>query len=220
MNSNHDRMKMVNKDSLIEHNKRYDSNDVFEIEKREHEEHNSDGFKYLYKDDMPHGDTLDKYKFTVCVEIGSGAGWFANYLVEQRSYKKVYAIEPSKSAIEIAKRIYPDNKKVKYINGFAEEEISKLKLTKPTLFSTMCVFGHLEDNTVINILESISKVAPQGSVLSCSEPWGDVYHRHCWHIRPPEWWVDKLVNWEYEFYNDYDITDPPGRSKGFIAVKL
>ena len=43
-------MKMVNKDSLIEHNKRYDSNDIFEIENREHEENNSDGFKYLYQD--------------------------------------------------------------------------------------------------------------------------------------------------------------------------
>ena len=141
-------------------------------------------------------------------------------MVEQRSYKRVYAIEPSEAAIEIAKKIYPDNKKVKYINGFAEEQISKLKLTKPTLFSTMCVLAHLEDDDVINILNAINKVAPEGSILACSEPWGRFYHRQCWNVRPPEWWVENLVNWEYEFYNDYVLTDPPGRSKGFIATKL
>ena len=141
-------------------------------------------------------------------------------MVEQRSYKKVYAIEPSEAAIEIAKKIYPDNKKVKYINGFAEEQISKLKLTKPTFFSTMCVLAHLEDEDVINILNAINKVAPEGSMLACSEPWGNTYNRQCWNIRPPEWWVSNLVNWEYEFYNDYVLTDPPGRSKGFIATRL
>ena len=211
---------MYNKDSYTQHNKTYVLDTAFEKEKKAHKEHNSDNFKFLYQPDMPHGDTLDEYKFTVCVDIGSGTGWFANHLVEKKSYKKVYAIEPSQAAIEISKKIYPENKKVKYINGFAEEEISKLKLTKPTLFSTMCVFAHLEDADVINILNSIGKVAPEGSMLVCSEPWGEFYHRECWNIRPPEWWVENLVNWEYEFYNDYDLTDPPNRSKGFIAIKL
>ena len=124
------------------------------------------------------------------------------------------------SAIEIAKKIYPDNKKVKYINGFAEEEISKLKLTKPTFFSTMCCLAHLEDDDVLGIIKTIDKIAPLGSVLACSEPWGDFYYRECWNIRPPEWWSDTLANWEFEFYNDYILTDPPGRSKGFIATRL
>ena len=113
-------------------------------------------------------------------------------MVEQRKYKKVYAIEPSSSAIEIAKKIYPDNKKVKYINGFAEEEISKLKLSKPTFFSTMCCLAHLEDEDVFGILKTIDKIAPVDSVLACSEPWGDFYHRECWNIRPPEWWSEHL----------------------------
>ena len=211
---------MPNTDSFDQHNQNYVLDDAFEKEKKAHQEHNSDNFKFLYQSDIPHGDTLDEHKLTVGVDIGSGTGWFANYLVEQRSYKKVYAIEPSEAAIEIAKKIYPDNKKVKYINGFAEEQISKLKLTKPTFFSTMCVLAHLEDEDVINVLNAISKVAPEGSILACSEPWGDTYNRQCWNIRPPEWWVSNLINWEYEFYNDYILTDPPGRSKGFIATKL
>ena len=211
---------MPNAESLNQHNQNYVLDDAFQKEKKAHEDHNSNNFEFLYQSDIPHGDALDEHKLTVGVDIGSGTGWFANYLVEQRSYKKVYAIEPSESAIEIAKKIYPDNKKVKYINGFAEEQISKLKLTKPTFFSTMCVLAHLEDEDVINILNAINKVAPEGSMLACSEPWGEFYHRQCWNVRPPEWWVSNLVNWEYEFYNDYVITDPPGRSKGFIAIKL
>ena len=211
---------MSNKDSFNQHNQNYVLNDAFQKEREAHEDHNSNNFEFLYKSDIPHGDALDEHKLTVGVDIGSGTGWFANYLVEQRSYKKVYAIEPSEAAIEIAKKIYPDNKKVKYINGFAEEQISKLKLTKPTFFSTMCVLAHLEDEDVINILSAINKVAPEGSMLACSEPWGRFYHRQCWNIRPPEWWVENLVNWEYEFYNDYVLTDPPGRSKGFISTKI
>ena len=211
---------MPNTDSFNQHNQNYVLDDAFQKEKKAHEDHNSNNFEFLYKSDIPHGDALDEHKLTVGVDIGSGTGWFANYLVEQRSYKKVYAIEPSEAAIEIAKKIYPDNKKVKYINGFAEEQISKLKLTKPTFFSTMCVLAHLEDEDVINVLNAINKVAPEGSILACSEPWGNTYNRQCWNIRPPEWWVSNLVNWEYEFYNDYVLTDPPGRSKGFIATRL
>ena len=83
----------------------------------------------------------------------------------------------------------------------------------------MCCLAHLEDDDVFGILEAIDKIAPIGSVLACSEPWGDFYHRQCWNIRPPEWWSDTLADWEFEFYNDYILTDPPGRSKGFIAIK-
>ena len=120
---------MPNLSSLNKHKSNYISDDAFEKEKRAHLEKNSNDFKFIYQEDIPHGDALDKYELTSGVDIGSGTGWFANYLIEQRKYKKVYAIEPSSSAIEIAKKIYPDNKKVKYINGFAEEEISKLKLS-------------------------------------------------------------------------------------------
>ena len=211
---------MPNVESLEQHNVNYVKDDAFEREKKAHEEHNSDNFKFLYQEDIPHGDALDKYELTSGVDIGSGTGWFANYLVTQRNYKKVYAIEPSEAAIDIAKKIYPNSKKVNYIQGFAEEQISKLKLVEPAFFSTMCVLAHLEDNDVSGILRTIDKIAPVGSILACSEPWGDFYHRECWNIRPPEWWSDALADWEFEFYNDYMLTDPPGRSKGFIATKL
>ncbi len=198
---------MPNVESLNQHNKNYISDDAFEKEKKAHLEHNSDNFKFLYQEDIPHGDALDNYKLSYAVDIGSGTGWFANHLVEQRKYKKVYAIEPSEQAIEIAKKIYPNNKKVKYINGFAEEEISKLKLSKPTFFSTMCCLAHLEDEDVLGILKTIDNIAPVDSVLACSEPWGDFYHRHCWNIRPPEWWSDTLADWEFELTHQVGVRD-------------
>ena len=138
---------MPNVESLEQHNVNYVKDDAFEREKKAHQEHNSDNFKFLYQEDIPHGDALDKYELTSGVDIGSGTGWFANYLVEQRKYKKVYAIEPSSSAIEIAKKIYPDNKKVKYINGFAEEEISKFKNIESLNFcSWKKLYDHLRSS--------------------------------------------------------------------------
>ena len=95
---------MPNSNSLNKHNKNYVLDDAFEKEKKIHFEKNSNDFKFIYQEDIPHGDALDKYELTLGVDIGSGTGWFANYLIEQRSYKKVYAIEPSLSAIEIAKK--------------------------------------------------------------------------------------------------------------------
>lgn len=211
---------MPNTESFVHHNENYVRDDALEREKQAHLNRNDNNFKFLYQQDIPHGDALDNSKLKLGVDIGSGTGWFANYLVEQRNYKKVYAIEPSQAAIEIAKKIYPDNKEVKYIQGFAEEQIAKLKLKEPTFFSTMCVLAHLEDNDVSNIIKTIDRIAPVGSILACSEPWGDFYHRECWNIRPPEWWSETLADWQFEFYNDYVLSDPPGRSKGFIATKL
>ena len=108
---------MPNVESLEQHNFNYVRDDAFEREKKAHQDHNSDNFKFLYQEDIPHGDALDKYELTSGVDIGSGTGWFANYLIEQRKYKKVYAIEPSEEAIEIAKKIYPDNKKDAVLSG-------------------------------------------------------------------------------------------------------
>lgn len=212
---------MQDKQSYYNHNLEYEQEQAYNREKRGHEEHNLDNFKFLYQDDLPHGNNLDRYTFDIAVDIGSGSGWFANYLVNHRDYSKVYAIEPSQSATDIAKKIYPDQTKVEYIVGFAEEKIPKLKLDKPAFFSTMCVLAHIPDESVIEILKAIDKVAKVGSVLSSSEPWGETFHGYCWHIRSPEWWSEVMPDWEFEFYADYILPEPtnPLRYKGFTALK-
>ena len=212
---------------ILRHRQSYENHDrdfrelvSLDNEKKAHEEHNSDDFKFIYQDDIPHGNALDKYTLNAAVDVGSGTGWFSNYLINHRGYNKVYGIEPSKAAIDIERKIYPDADNVEYINGFAEEEIGKIKLEEPTFFSTMCCLAHHPDVTVKDILKGIDTIAPVGSVLSSSDPWGDTYSRECWYIRPPEWWSDNLPDWEFEFYTDYELTDPPGRNKGFTAIKL
>tara|TARA_B100001250_G_C19615468_1_gene706951 strand:- start:82 stop:714 length:633 start_codon:yes stop_codon:yes gene_type:complete len=209
----------MNKDSYNNHNSEYSQDSAYYREKKGHAEHDIEDFKFLYQDDLPHGNNLDKHSFEVAVDIGAGTGWFANHLVEYRDYKNVYAIEPSQAAIDIAKRIYPEREDVNYIVGFAEEELSKLELDKPTFFSTMCVLAHLPDELTLDILKEMDNIAPIGSLWSASEPWGDEFHRECWHIRTPEWWSDNLPDWEFEFYSDYELTDPSGRYKGFTAIK-
>ena len=50
---------MPNVESLEQHNINYVKDDAFEREKKAHQEHNSDNFKFLYQEDIPHGDALD-----------------------------------------------------------------------------------------------------------------------------------------------------------------
>ena len=85
--------------SYNKHNELYAENAAFTREKLAHERQNIEDFKFLYQDDVPHGDVLDNSEFKTAIDIGSGTGWFANYLVNERKYTKVYAIEPSESAI-------------------------------------------------------------------------------------------------------------------------
>ncbi len=61
---------MPNVESLEQHNVNYVKDDAFEREKKAHQEHNSDNFKFLYQEDIPHGDALDKYELTSGVDIG------------------------------------------------------------------------------------------------------------------------------------------------------
>lgn len=206
--------------SYENHNSEYMQESAFERERRAHDLKNEKDYKFLYQTDVPHGDVLDKSEFKYCVDIGAGTGWFANYLVEERGYKKVYAIEPSSAALKIATELYPEQKSVEWIVGFAEEEIPKLKIRSTALFSTMCVFAHLTDDVVEEILKAIDDVSKKGSALVCSEPWGDEYHRDCWHVRSPEWWSNIMSDWKFEFYSDYKLNDPFGRYKGFVATKL
>ena len=78
----------MNKESYNNHNAEYSQDSAYYREKKGHAEHDIEDFKFLYQDDLPHGNNLDKHSFEVAVDIGAGTGWFANHLVEQRLYKK------------------------------------------------------------------------------------------------------------------------------------
>lgn len=209
----------MDKTSYMRHNAEYIQEQAPDRERIAHDKKNENNYKFLYQDDIPHGKILDQHKLVNCVDIGSGTGWFANYLIEKRKYKKVYAIEPSKAAQEIAINLYPRQQNVEWINGFAEEEIPKLKLKQKTLFSTMCVLAHINNETTSRVLAALNSAAPSASVLSCSEPWGPPYEGPCWYIRDSAWWTQHLPGWKFTFHTDCKLTDPPGRHKGFTAIK-
>lgn len=212
--------------SYLQHNSEYVKTEALDNEIKGHLERDAnvyrDGNKYLYISDMPHGKLLDDNpEIKIAVDIGSGTGWFANHLVNSRNYKLVHAIEPSSAAIAIANKIYPNQDKVNYINGFADQELEKIKFTEPVFFSTMTVFAHLEENEIIPTLEVINENAPVGSVFAFSEPWGDTFNYHLWNIRTKEWWESKMSNWKFTFSTECEIPWPnnPTRFKGFFAKK-
>ena len=94
-------MMKIDKKSYNDHNAEYCESGKFEKEKNIHEERNKNDFEFIYQTDIPQGKILDTTEFDTAVDLGSGTGWFANYLVEHRNYKKVYAIEPSEAATKM-----------------------------------------------------------------------------------------------------------------------
>lgn len=202
--------------SYKQHNSEYISNGKFEYEKKCHE-YNS--FKKVqYNADSPLGKMLDQHsEIKIGVDIGCGTGWVANLMSETKDI--VYAIEPSEAAINIAKKLYPNNSKINWKVGFAQEHLENLELQGPALFNCFCVLSHLEDDDVIKICEQINMIAQKGSVLSFSECFGCTYHAHLWHIRETRWWEERFLDWQIDFYGP-PLNDGYGGKKAFSAIRM
>ncbi len=144
---------------------------------------------------------LQHPQIKVAVDVGSGTGWSSAALA--KIVQKVIAVEPSQAAVDISKNIYPTDTypNITWIQGFAEEVLPALKLQTPTLFLTGCVLSHIRDKEVIKICEAISKTAPQGSVMSLAECFGDEeWHQLMWHVRTKNWWQKQFPEWELTFH--------------------
>jgi len=165
-------------------------------------------------------DLLDKHPTInhTAIDIGCGAGWLSAKLSPK--FHKIFAIEPSASGIAMAKKIFPENKyfNIKWIVGFAENELPKIELDQPSFFVTGCVLSHLTDKTVKQICTSINQIAPKKSILAFTECWGKESHDFMWHIRTKEWWQQALPSWELDFHGP-NIQNIPGRHKGFHGIK-
>jgi hypothetical protein len=132
----------------------------------------------------------------------------------------VYAIEPSKAAIEIANKIYPRVENITWINRFACEGLDQIELNEPAIFNASCVLSHLEDADVEAICAKINKMSKPGSYLSFSECHGNYFNdiENLWHVRPEAWWQSKFPSWRF-YFNSHTINHPQGAKKGFWAVK-
>ena len=154
------------------------------------------------------------------MDIGCGTGWFINYLKTNKYFKNIYGIEPSESAIKIARRIYPENEDINYLIGYAEDLLKTINLKgNPTLFTTFIVFSHLNDETVIKILSEMDKIAPKNSVLIFNENVGNVFAKNLWYCRPKEWWENNLSNWKLTF-DERDRPDINNYKQGLKGIKI
>ena len=63
---------MSNRTSYENHNREYKELKAIVRERAAHTQHNSEEFKFIYQDDIPHGEVLDSHTFTTAIDIGSG----------------------------------------------------------------------------------------------------------------------------------------------------
>jgi glycosyltransferase involved in cell wall biosynthesis len=198
------------------HNSEYIEEGKFEKELAMHLENTKN--RVQYNPDMTLGLMLDNSEVKIGVDIGSGTGWCASLMSNKLDH--VYAIEPSKAAIEIANKIYPRVENITWINRFACEGLDQIELNEPAIFNASCVLSHLEDADVEAICAKINKMSKPGSYLSFSECHGNYFNdiENLWHVRPEAWWQSKFPSWRF-YFNSHTINHPQGAKKGFWAVK-
>ena len=165
-------------------------------------------------------DFLDQHNHlkTTAIDIGCGGGWACAELSKRFEY--VIGIEPSSSALNIAKDIYPSEvyPNISWINDFAEEALDKLSFEQPVFLFSGCVLSHLTDEAVINITAKISKITTSGSGLSLCENWGKEFHDYMWHVRTTEWWQNNLPGWNINFHGP-SIEGKSNRFQGIHGIK-
>jgi len=205
-------------ESFKRHNRQYEETGKLEKERIAGLENlNTD---LLNCPEMKTRDLLNKYSHVnTAVDVGSGTGWSAAAL--SPLVDRVIGIEPSKAAIEISRQIYIPDKypNIEWLNGLAENKLPELNLSEPTLFLTGCVLSHIRDKEVTKICVAINDAAPEGSILSFAECWGEEpWHQIMWHVRTKDWWQSQLTGWELTFHG------PPvpneNYNKGIWGVKI
>ena len=172
----------------------------------------------LYKPGYLHGNWLDNQtEIKDAVDIGSGTGWFVNYLKSYKNFENVTGIEPSEVAVDIAKKVHDDSD-VNYLCGLAEDILPTIELKHKTLFTTFIVLSHIPDIIVKKILNNMDAIAPKGSVFIFNENYGNEFHTRLWHCRTKKWWEENLPNWTIS-YDDRPRPDLRIYQQGLMGVK-
>ena len=172
----------------------------------------------LYKPGHLHGNWLDNQtEIKDAVDIGSGTGWFVNYLKSYKNFENVIGIEPSEAAVDIAKKVH-DGSDVNYLCGLAEDILPTIELKHKTLFTTFIVLSHIPDIIVKKILKNMDVIAPKGSVFIFNENYGTDFHTRLWHCRTKKWWEENLPNWTIS-YDDRPRPDLKIYQQGLMGIK-
>lgn len=130
------------------------------------------------------------------IDFGCGGGWLLSRTAGL--FNKVVGVEPSASAIEIAKEINKGNKNVSYFCEDMVEGFKKLEISGPVFVTTTTVLSHIEDGWVEEFLKLVNTL-PKGSILFFAESYGQNIQRKLWHVRNKNWWASRLDNWQMIF---------------------
>jgi hypothetical protein len=180
------------------------------------------------------------------VDVGSGHGWLTEYFAMMCGYKKIFAIEPSKAAVEEAQRqaassgwMYKTECEVHWIHAFAEDYLRSKefaaemsRINEPVHFWFSFVLTHLPHDIAASICQAINDVAPPGSVISFEEVWTAWFGNYesatgCWYVRTEEWWRSHFPGWTGTFNKLYhagggqspwDAGEPAKQFKSFTLV--
>ena len=198
------------KKSYFSHNIQYLENDAYQ---REYDAHkavsshtkNKKGhLNNIYEHPNSVGYFLDRnVEIKNLVDIGSGTGWFVNYVSQNYPIiEKIFAIEPSKAAVKISQKIYPNDTKIQYKNGFAHIELKNLQ-KDVYLITTFAVFLHLNFYYTKKILKILDNKLEKNSIIILKEPIAhNRFIRFNLHYpRSRKFWNKNLKNFDVEFYN-------------------
>jgi len=163
---------------------------------------------------------IENPKLKTCIDIGSGPGWVSNILSE--SFSRVYAIEPSLSAIEISKRYFGHGlaSNIQWKHGYGEEVLLNLEeLSGPTFVFTGTVLSHTPNRVAKKILKYLNDDLGIGSTGLLMEAWGRPRSEKLWHVRSKAWWQKNLSNCELDFYGP-EREDAPNEFLGLKFKKI
>ncbi len=147
------------------------------------------------------------------IDIGSGLGW----VIRKTSdiFEKVYAVEPSAQATEIASKALADRTNITYVNKDMVDAMDELSNIGPVFVTTAIVLSHITDEYVSTFLAKLGEV-PNGSALFFDERYGKNIQWRLWHIRDKAWWANQLPDWQLSFF---DIPNS-GYMSGIFGIKV
>jgi phospholipid N-methyltransferase len=196
------------KTSYFAHNEEYMEKEAIEREikihklKSEHTKMKKGIWNNAYSNNKSVGYFLEKnHSINQLIDLGSGTGWFINYVAENfKNLTSVYGIEPSSAAVNISSKIYKGKNSTIEINDFAHVALKEFE-KNVYLITTFAVFQHLPRRYTKKILQQIDKISLKGTVLIFNEPIGESnlnnYKLH--YARSRKFWKKQLKNFKVDF---------------------
>lgn len=151
----------------------------------------------------------------LAIDLGAGTGWLSAILAE--SFHTVVAIEPSSSAVDLAKAAYGDaHPNILWVHSTAQDALRILRISEPTFLVSGVVLSHLPDRSVKSICREMMRALPTGSVAVLCEAWGRKNYGPLWFVREPKWWKEALPRTEIDFFGP----ESPGRRYEHLGMRV